>query len=127
MPSTVDLASTYLCLSPSGAVTPLPVTPDFRSTIGSRTELQEGRLMAAFACTTDWGHWEMHPNGEEVLVMLSGDVTLVLDTARGDEAVRLLQGQAFVVPRGVWHRAVVHAPGTMIGLTYGRGTEHRPR
>lgn len=123
----IDPSATYLCLAPSGAVTAIPVTPDFWPTIDARTDLHEGRLVAAFDCAADWEHWEMHPHGEEVLVMLSGDLTIVFEKEGREENVRLKTGQALVVPRGTWHRAVVHAPGKMLGITYGRGTEHRPR
>lgn len=123
----LDLSATYLCLAPSGAVTTMPVTPDFWATIGGRTELAEGRLVAAFECGADWNHWEMHPHGEEVLVMLSGSITMVFDEPGGERLVVLEAGKACVVPRGTWHRAIVHTPGKMLGITYGRGTDHRPR
>jgi mannose-6-phosphate isomerase-like protein (cupin superfamily) len=125
--SALDLSATYLCLAPSGAVTTMPVTPDFWATVGGRTELAEGRLVAAFDCAADWNHWEMHPHGEEVLVMLSGAITMVFDDPGGEKRVALEEGKACVVPRGTWHRAIVHTPGKMLGITYGRGTDHRPR
>jgi len=31
-----------------------------------------------------------------------------------------------VVPQGVWHRAEVKKPGTLLFITPGAGTEHRP-
>jgi mannose-6-phosphate isomerase-like protein (cupin superfamily) len=124
----LDLSRTYLCLAPSGAVTSIPVTPDFWPTIQTRAELGEGRLVAEFPCKADWNHWEMHPHGEEVLVLLSGEVTFILDEGGGAEGrVRLTAGRACVIPRGTWHRAEVHEPGRLVGVTYGRGTEHRPR
>jgi mannose-6-phosphate isomerase-like protein (cupin superfamily) len=126
-PTTFDPASTYVCLSPSGRASTLEVTPEFWTTIDGRRDLQEGRLVAAFECDADWPHWEMHPHGEEVLILLSGKLEMVLETPRGEERVELLQGRAFVMPRGTWHRAVVEAPGTLLAITYGRGTQHRER
>lgn len=124
MPS-FDPAATYVCLSPSGDASTLEVGADFWATIGDRRELDEGRLVAAFPCDADWKHWEMHPHGEEILVMLGGRLTLVLDDDGEETRVRLEAGRACVVPRGVWHRALVHEPGLLLGITYGRGTEHR--
>jgi hypothetical protein len=30
------------------------------------------------------------------------------------------------VPAGVWHRAIVHEPGTALHLTRGQGSMYRP-
>ena len=125
--SSFDPSTTYLCLSPEGATTRIEVTPDFWPTIHTRTELAEGRLVAAFCCDADWKHWEMHPHGEEVLVLLSGKLTMVFDEGGKEREVPLEAGRACVVPRGTWHRAVVQEPGKLLGITYGRGTEQRPR
>jgi mannose-6-phosphate isomerase-like protein (cupin superfamily) len=127
--SAFDPAGTYVCLSPDGSATTIPVTADFWPTIATRTELAEGRLVAAFPCKATWAQWEMHPHGEEILVLLSGKVTMVFDEPehKRERNVDLEQGLACVVPHGVWHRAVVHEPGMLLGITYGRGTEHRPR
>jgi hypothetical protein len=38
-----------------------------------------GRLVTVFEMAEDWTTWEMHPEGEELLVLLSGAMTLVLD------------------------------------------------
>jgi len=125
--SAFDPSTTYVCLSPSGSATTIEVTPDFWPTIDKREGLAEGRLVAAFACKADWPHWEMHPHGEEILVLLSGKLTMVFDEAGGERHVELEEGRACVVPRGTWHRAIVHTPGKLLGITYGRGTEHRDR
>jgi mannose-6-phosphate isomerase-like protein (cupin superfamily) len=125
--SSFDPASTYACLAPSGAASTIEVTPEFWTSIDGRDDLHEGRLVAAFACDADWPHWEMHPHGEEVLVLLSGKLTMVFDDGGKERDVVLEAGRACVVPRGTWHRAVVHVPGRLLGITYGRGTEHRAR
>ena len=121
-----DPSTTYVCLSPDGAASSIEVTPDFWPTIDRRTELHEGRLVAAFACDADWHHWEMHPNGEEVLLLLSGRLAMIFDERGKERRVDLEPGRACIVPRGVWHRAIVEVPGKLLGITYGRGTEHRP-
>ncbi|MGH7294559.1 MAG: cupin domain-containing protein [Polyangiaceae bacterium] len=125
--SSFDPTTTYLCLSPSGAATTMDGGREFWATIGTRTELEDGRLVAACRCDAAWKHWEMHPHGEEVLVLLSGSLTMVFDEGGEERKVALEAGRACVVPRGIWHRAIVDEPGVMLGITYGRGTEHRPR
>jgi len=103
-----------------------PCAPRDRASAGRR-ELVEGRLVATFACDADWPHWEMHPHGEEVLVLLAGTMTMVLDDGGKEARVKLTAGRGCIVPRGVWHRAEVSEPGRLLGITYGRGTTHRPR
>jgi mannose-6-phosphate isomerase-like protein (cupin superfamily) len=126
-PGSFDLSSRYVCLSPSGGASAIEVTPEFWSTIAEREELREGRLVAVSACDEDWAHWEMHPHGEEVLVLLSGMVTMVFEENGGPRDVELQPGRACIVPSGTWHRATVRVPGRLLAITYGRGTEHRAR
>ena len=125
--SSFDPASTYVCLAPSGSASRIEVTPEFWSTIAARDDLAEGRLVAVFACAADWGHWEMHPNGEEVLVLLSGKITMIFEEGGLERDVELQPGRACIVPRGTWHRAIVAVAGQLLAITYGRGTEHRAR
>jgi mannose-6-phosphate isomerase-like protein (cupin superfamily) len=122
-----DPTSTYVCLAPDGAASAIEVTPQFWATIGERAELREGRLVSAFHSDGDWPHWEMHPHGDEVLVLLSGQMTMIFDDGGNERSVVLEQGRACIVPRGTWHRATVQAPGVLLAITYGRGTQHRPR
>jgi mannose-6-phosphate isomerase-like protein (cupin superfamily) len=123
--SSFDPESTYVCLSPSGDASTIEVTPEFWTTIDKRSELAEGRLVAVFGCDKDWPHWEMHPHGEEVLVLLSGKMTMIFEERGKDRKVDLHQGLACIVPRGIWHRALVAVPSKLLAITYGRGTEHR--
>lgn len=86
----------------------------------------DGWLVSAGEATDDWSHWEVHPNGEEILVQLSGAVELVLEEDGVERVVILRAGQSVVVPRGAWHRMVVLERGTTLFVTYGEGTQHRP-
>jgi mannose-6-phosphate isomerase-like protein (cupin superfamily) len=85
-----------------------------------------GWLLAVFHMTEDPPAWEMHPDGEEILYLLSGGMDVVLEEVTGDRVVQLRPGTACVVPRGVWHRQVLAGPCDLLALTYGRGTQHRP-
>jgi oxalate decarboxylase/phosphoglucose isomerase-like protein (cupin superfamily) len=69
----------------------------------------------------------MHPAGDEVVCLLTGAVDVVLDEPDGERVVELRAGQTCIVPRGVWHRAIVQEPGDTLHITRGEGTEHRPR
>ena len=122
-----DLRRTYVHLAPSGAATRVEVDDQFWATIATRTELHDGYLVTRARTTADWPHWEMHPEGEELVVLLSGAVTLVLDDGTREWTVELRPGAGtWINPRGVWHRAIVHEPSEMLFATAGRGTLHRP-
>jgi len=87
----------------------------------------EGRLVSLYTFTEPWDSWEMHPNGEELVVCLDG--TLVLHQERDGEAstVTLNAGEAVVNAPGVWHTADVSAPARALFVTAGLGTQVRSR
>ena len=124
----LDLTQTYLHLGVGPELTVVPVTPDFWPTIGDRTDLQRGRLITSFVHEGDWDTWEMHPIGDEVIVVLGGSTTFHLDDDHGaTSSVRVDAPGAIVVPTGTWHTADVHEPGQILVITWGEGTENRPR
>jgi mannose-6-phosphate isomerase-like protein (cupin superfamily) len=121
-----DLESTYLGLDGAGAVTAMPVGPDFWETVDTNPGAR-GTMVTVHNGEGDWPHWEMHPAGEEVLVLLEGSLRLWLEHADGHlEALDPKPGATIVVPRGAWHRAVRQQGVKMLFITYGPGTTHRP-
>jgi len=121
-----DLATTYLALADGPDARRVEVGPDFWQTIDQRDDLAE-RLVAIFAYDADWNSWEVHPDGDEIVVLLAGAVDLVLDLPGGERTVELRDRSAAVVPRGVWHTANVLRPSEALHITRGAGTTHRPR
>jgi quercetin dioxygenase-like cupin family protein len=91
------------------------------------TDGDEGRLVMIGAEQATWTSWERHPAGDEVVVALSGHQTLIQEVDGEQHRIELHAGQAVINPRGVWHTADVHEPGSALFITPGRGTEHRPR
>lgn len=83
-------------------------------------------LVSEFACEADWDNWEMHPEGDEFVYLLDGDIEFLLELPEGVRAQRIEGRGAVVVPRGVWHTAKVFKPSRMFFITRGAGTEHRP-
>lgn len=126
-PPTMD--TTYVHLRDDRSAALVEVTPTFWESLmrDERPELDEGRLVMQFSFTEDWRSWEMHPKGDEIVLLISGSVTLVLERDGAEVAHRLDAPGAYVlVPRGVWHTARTTAPCTMLFVTPGEGTEHRP-
>ncbi len=85
-----------------------------------------GWLVGVFAYEATWTSWEVHPEGDEIVHVTAGDLELVLEEQGRERRVRAGAGQTIVVPKGAWHRAIVHAPGAAVHVTYGKGTDHRP-
>jgi mannose-6-phosphate isomerase-like protein (cupin superfamily) len=74
---------------------------------------------------------ELHPDGDELLYLISGRVDVILDDGDleniGTEQVTTLHpGEAFIVPKGVWHRVDVREPSHFVHITPGPGSGHRP-
>jgi quercetin dioxygenase-like cupin family protein len=87
----------------------------------------EGRLVSLYTFDAPWTSWEMHPAGEELVVVMAGELTLVQELDGAPVRIALRAGQAAINPRGVWHTADAAAPATVLFITAGVGTEHRPR
>jgi quercetin dioxygenase-like cupin family protein len=109
----------------------------------------EGRLVAIHHFTDNWQAWEMHPLGEEVVVCIAGELTLIQqntggiqqsaggiqqnaggiqEDVAGDELrITLKVGEYAINPRGVWHTADIAGAASVLFITAGAGTEHRER
>jgi quercetin dioxygenase-like cupin family protein len=124
-----DLRSTYVLLTEQGSTSLLPVSETFWPGVmrGEHPELEQGRLVSSFEFTQNWTSWERHPHGDELVVLLRGQVQLLLEQEDGVERVHLVEpGQFVSIPRGIWHTAHPEGPCSMLFITPGRGTEHRP-
>jgi mannose-6-phosphate isomerase-like protein (cupin superfamily) len=121
-----DLETTYLGLDGAGGVTELPVGPDFWTKVDDNPAAG-GTLVTVGTGEGDWPHWEIHPRGAEVLVLLVGTLRMTFEHPDGRTEVHdLAPGATLVVPAGVWHRAVDQRSVRMLFITYGAGTAHRP-
>jgi mannose-6-phosphate isomerase-like protein (cupin superfamily) len=123
-----DILSTYLHVQDGGKTDAIPVSESFWEELaqGKHSGLDQGRLMSAFTFSEPWSTWERHPAGEELVMLLSGAATVVLEEPGQERAVLLSEPGAYVlVPRNVWHTARTNVATTLLFLTPGAGTEHR--
>ncbi len=121
----IDLSTTYLHLETGPVVEVVPVDEHFWTTIDQRTELHTGRLVMASEMADDWDVWEMHPGGDEIILVTDGAVRVHTNPGRSPvivEAPRLV-----VMPAGAWHTMDVIEPARVVTITWGAGTQHRPR
>jgi len=122
-----DPSRTYVYLEAEGSAMQLPGGEAFWSQAQSEIERYgKGWLVSEFECSADWSNWEMHPNADEFVYLLSGDATLLLEFEGGTRSVPLNGRAAVVVPKGTWHTAKVSAPSRPLIITLGAGTQHRP-
>jgi mannose-6-phosphate isomerase-like protein (cupin superfamily) len=136
MNESFDLMSTNVFLEDGGKGTVVPLTDSFwPELISGNYKSEETRLfgegsgwmLGAYEMTEDMQHWEMHPSGDEFLVCVAGSYDVILDLPDGEKIAALPAGNTCKVPQGVWHRQEVREPGRIVSITFGRGTEHRPR
>ncbi|MGR7000498.1 cupin domain-containing protein [Yinghuangia aomiensis] len=87
----------------------------------------EGRMVMIFDGDGPGDHWESHPAGDELVVCLSGSVTVVRDVDGVPDRILLGPGEATVNPAGVWHAVDMAGRASILTVTAGAGTDHRPR
>ena len=89
---------------------------------------REGRLVSMHTFSQPWDMWEMHPQGSEVVICISGSMTLHQENEEGSRtSIDLDAGQYAINEPGIWHTADVDGDTTAVFITAGLGTEHRQR
>ena len=123
-----DLAATFVVLQPDQRVALVENSPGVFEELGRRfSGFKRHVLVATFAFDADWSTWERHPAGDELVCLISGNATLILDHGDKTELVELKKpGEYVVVPKGTWHTAKTRVSTTMLFVTPGEGTENKP-
>jgi len=123
--TTFDLESTYLGLDGAGGVTAVPGGPAFWKTVHENPAALR-TLITVGTGDGDWKQWEMHPHGDEVLIVLEGSVRMVFERDGGEETHDISAGATLIVPAGTWHTARGQKNLRMLFMTFGKGTDHKP-
>jgi uncharacterized cupin superfamily protein len=129
-PTPLHLATTHLRLRPDGRAERLPVTDQFWPDLiaGKYGEFRNEYLVSTSSFDSNWTSWEQHPHGDEIVVLLNGAVDFILETPDGPRTLELrAPGDYAFVLKGTWHTANVEQLATMLFITAGEGTQHRPR
>jgi quercetin dioxygenase-like cupin family protein len=111
---------------------PQPEFTDFESYVAyaerHAADGSEGRLVSMHSFSANWTSWERHPAGDEAVICIAGEITLLQELPDGrTDSVTLHAGDYAINPRGVWHTADVASHATALFITAGMGTEHRFR
>ena len=127
MPSPLQIDSDFIVLSPDKRASIEKADKGLYERLDQRYNNFAGyELVACHEFESDWPGWEIHPHGDEIVMLLSGAVTFVLEREDGEERIALSgQGQYLIVPKGVWHTAEVTEKAKVLFVTPGEGTQHR--
>ena len=125
-----NLSSTYLRIRGADAgIEPLPTGSDFwpRLMSGALGTFHNEFLVTTLSYDKPWPSWERHPNGDELVLLLEGRATFVLESDGGERTVELAEsGDYVLVPRGTWHTSRGRTACRLLFVTAGEGTEIRP-
>ncbi len=127
-PAAFGLQDNCIYLAQDGAMRCYAKTAEFFRSAGRNPELKDGRTLALYHVNgphdVHYPVWEMHPQGDELLILVSGALSVEF---RGGETARtapLSPQAACIVPAGVWHRLIVHEPSVLIAITARSNTVH---
>ena len=86
----------------------------------------DGMTVGIVTMTHDAPHnGEVHPDGDEVLFVVSGRIRVTCDSDPGN-ALILGPGQACIVPKGEWHKVSILQKTQLVHITPGPHGDHRP-
>lgn len=113
-----------LVFKPDNLTQVLPVTPTFFQDLDKNfDDFKDHMLVTRFAWDEAWPTWEIHPNGDELVFLLSGDTDFVLWIDGEEQVIRISEpGSYVVVPANTWHTARPHADTSALFVTPGEGT-----
>lgn len=121
MASALDLTRFHLHLGDGPRIRPLSLAAGERPA--------DGKTLAVFAAERPEDvhpdYWEMHPGGDELLILCSGRLELDLEDSGGLHMVELTPRTGHVVPSGTWHRLRLMEPSLLMAITPRSGTQRR--
>jgi mannose-6-phosphate isomerase-like protein (cupin superfamily) len=122
-----DFTENYASLNADGDITTYEGGDNFWSLTGEALDkIGENWLITEFNFEEDWKSWEMHPNGEEIVYLLTGSMDLILEKDGNQQIIELRGKGSVIIPRHTWHTAKVFSPSNMLVITLGKDTQIRP-
>jgi uncharacterized cupin superfamily protein len=86
-----------------------------------------GRLIMVESTPGDWGAWECHTDGDEIVIVLEGKAEFIQEIDGAERRTPVGPGSTMINPKDVWHTADVSEPMKAIYITPCPGTKHRQR
>lgn len=127
MKSTLSIDSDFVVLNPQQQAFVVMADKQLHQQLDKRFNGFSGHeLVSCYEFDSDWPQWERHPEGDELVVLLSGQAEFILQTEDGDTSINLCrQGEYVLVPQAIWHRVCTRGRCKLLFITPGAGTEHR--
>lgn len=123
----LDLRAYGIHLARDGTMQPYSMAAQFQGTPQSPQPM-DGRTFALYHVTgpadVHYPAWEMHPEGDELLVLVSGSIAVELRQDESQRTVSLAPESILIVPAGAWHRLIVQEPSVLIAVTKPENTRH---
>ena len=123
-----DLHQVCVYLARDGSMRSYAKTAELFRSSGESGELMDGRMLALHCVSSPqdvhYPVWEMHPEGDELLIVASGAVSVEFRDSQIPRTALLPGHAACIVPAGVWHRLIVHQPSVLIAITQRHNTVH---
>jgi mannose-6-phosphate isomerase-like protein (cupin superfamily) len=127
-PAALDLQNNCIYLARDRAMRPYAKTAGFFRNASKDPGLMDGRILAlhhvADPRDVHYPTWEMHPEGDELLILASGSLSVEFREAEKERTAPLPPQTAFIVPAGTRHRLIVHEPSVLIAITPRHNTVH---
>jgi mannose-6-phosphate isomerase-like protein (cupin superfamily) len=98
--------------------------------IASESELNKrGRVLATIGevnvCVSRFSQhpkWEIHPNGGEVLVGISGELSIVILDKANPKTIVIKPGDVAVIPPNTWHSPIPNGEVSVLNMGHYAGT-----
>ncbi len=131
-PAALGLKDNCIYLARDGVMRSYAKTAEFFGSVGKIPELKDGLTLALFHANgphdVHYPVWEMHPDGDELLIVASDSLSVEFrEEGREEGMVRtapLPPRAAFIVTAGIWHRLIVHEPSVLFAITPRHNTLH---
>jgi mannose-6-phosphate isomerase-like protein (cupin superfamily) len=119
-----NIADEFVVLSPDKVAYTVVNSPTVYQDLAREFgDFKGHEIIALHEFHEDWSSWEVHPNGDETVVLLSGSATFVIKLGGSDHEVTLNKpGDTVIVPTAAWHTARITEPTNMLFITPGEGT-----
>jgi quercetin dioxygenase-like cupin family protein len=66
--------------------------------------------------------WEIHPNGDELLIGIAGELELTILCDDGPVTTALQPGHAIVIPKNTWHSPTPRSEVSLLSMANYEGT-----
>lgn len=127
-PAALGLRDNCIYLARDGAIRSYAKAAEFLEDAGRNPELMDGRMLALYHVNgpheVHYPTWEMHPEGDELLILASGSLSVEFRKGEMERTAPLPPQSAFIVPARMWHRLIVHEPSMLIAITPLHNTAH---